>query len=105
MGGKDVVHIKQLKSSDLRPNEVQKLLQQVTDERFSEDLDRCYNGNSSEISGRQEVHRIKFIILILNFLYQGLGYTCHFICRNMEKDAILAISFLALENQHTNTRK
>ncbi|KAL3519797.1 hypothetical protein ACH5RR_017946 [Cinchona calisaya] len=37
MGGKDVVHIKQLQTSNLQPNDVQKLLKKLSDERFSED--------------------------------------------------------------------
>lgn len=37
MGGKDVIHIKQLQNSNLEPTEVQKLLKQLADERFSED--------------------------------------------------------------------
>ncbi|MED6144800.1 hypothetical protein PIB30_018840 [Stylosanthes scabra] len=43
MGGMDVVNIKQLKTSDVGPNEVEKLLQQLANERFSEDL----NGSSN----------------------------------------------------------
>lgn len=39
MGGKDVVHIKQLQSSNLQPNDVQKLLKNLSEERFSEDTD------------------------------------------------------------------
>ncbi|KAL2344080.1 hypothetical protein Fmac_005365 [Flemingia macrophylla] len=36
MGGKDVVHIKQSKNSEIQQTEVQKLLKQLADERFSE---------------------------------------------------------------------
>ncbi|CDO99506.1 unnamed protein product [Coffea canephora] len=36
MGGKDVVHMKQLQSSNLQPNDVQKLLKKLSEERFSE---------------------------------------------------------------------
>lgn len=39
MGGKDVIHLKQLHSSTLQATEVQKLLKQKADEKFSEDLD------------------------------------------------------------------
>ncbi|RAL44777.1 hypothetical protein DM860_003536 [Cuscuta australis] len=42
MGGKDVIHIKQLHNSNLEPAEVQKLLKQLADERFSDDV----NGNT-----------------------------------------------------------
>ncbi|KAK7252136.1 hypothetical protein RIF29_35878 [Crotalaria pallida] len=52
MGGKDVVHIKQSKSSDLQPTELQKLLKQLADERFSEDSNRSSNANNAEISGK-----------------------------------------------------
>ncbi|XVF27602.1 hypothetical protein REPUB_Repub14bG0122400 [Reevesia pubescens] len=38
MGGKDVIHIKQLQNSNLDPNEVQKTLKQLADERFSENV-------------------------------------------------------------------
>ncbi|KAI9072554.1 hypothetical protein K1719_045485 [Acacia pycnantha] len=39
MGGKDVVHMKQFKSSHLQPTEVQRLLKKEADKRFSEDED------------------------------------------------------------------
>lgn len=38
MGGKEVVHIKQLRNSNLQPVEVQKSLKQLADQRFSEDV-------------------------------------------------------------------
>lgn len=38
MGGKEVVHIKQLRNSSLQPVEVQKSLKQLADQRFSEDV-------------------------------------------------------------------
>ncbi|KAL3377219.1 hypothetical protein AABB24_003562 [Solanum stoloniferum] len=41
MGGKDVIHIKQLQNSILQPMEVQKLLKQLADEKFSEDVNGC----------------------------------------------------------------
>lgn len=46
MGGKDVVHIKQSKNSDTPSTELQKLLKQLADERFSAD------SNQSSISGK-----------------------------------------------------
>ena len=52
MGGKDVVHIKQLKDSDLGLIEVEKLLQQVADERFSKDSIGSSNGSTTNISGK-----------------------------------------------------
>ncbi|XP_057986248.1 MACPF domain-containing protein NSL1 isoform X2 [Hevea brasiliensis] len=39
MGGKDVIHIKQLQKSNAQPPEIQKLLKQVADERFSDKED------------------------------------------------------------------
>ncbi|KAJ7947011.1 MACPF domain-containing protein [Quillaja saponaria] len=50
MGGKDVVHIKQKRNSDLHPTEVQKLLKQLADKRFSEDPNRNFNLNPAEFS-------------------------------------------------------
>ncbi|XP_027347724.1 MACPF domain-containing protein NSL1 [Abrus precatorius] len=50
MGGKDVVHIKQSKNSDLQPTELQKLLKQLADERFSEDSNQSSNVNPAEKS-------------------------------------------------------
>ncbi|CAI9783681.1 unnamed protein product [Fraxinus pennsylvanica] len=38
MGGKDAIHIKQLQSSSLQPTEVQKLLKELADEKFSEEV-------------------------------------------------------------------
>nr|XP_025652951.1 MACPF domain-containing protein NSL1-like [Arachis hypogaea] len=52
MGGKDVVHIKQSKISDLPPAELQKLLKQLADERFSEDSNPSSNANPAQISGK-----------------------------------------------------
>lgn len=36
MGGKDVIHLKQLQSSNLEPTDMQVLLKKLADERFSE---------------------------------------------------------------------
>ena len=52
MGGKDVIHIKQLQNSNLQPAEVQKLLKQLADERFREDGDKNSAANS-DISSRK----------------------------------------------------
>ncbi|XP_022847572.1 MACPF domain-containing protein NSL1-like [Olea europaea var. sylvestris] len=38
MGGKDVIHIKQLQSSSLQSTDVQKLLKQLADEKFAEEV-------------------------------------------------------------------
>ncbi|KAI4299415.1 hypothetical protein L6164_032881 [Bauhinia variegata] len=55
MGGKDVVHLKQSKKSDLPPAEVQKLLKQLADERFSEEANRDSDVNSTKIPGKLQV--------------------------------------------------
>lgn len=55
MGGKDVVHIKQLHNSNLHPTEVQELLKQLADERFSEDGTAS---ESNDLSGKTKVGRI-----------------------------------------------
>ncbi|KAF5728695.1 hypothetical protein HS088_TW21G00845 [Tripterygium wilfordii] len=46
MGGKEVMHVKQLRNSNLPPTEVQKMLKQLADEKFSGDA------NPSELSGK-----------------------------------------------------
>lgn len=55
MGGKDVIHIKQLQSSILPPVEVQKLLKQLADEKFSEDVNGCQIANSVRSSDKSKV--------------------------------------------------
>ncbi|GFP97126.1 macpf domain-containing protein nsl1 [Phtheirospermum japonicum] len=52
MGGKDVVHIKQLRNSSLEPAEVQKLLKQLADKRFCDDENEKPVANS-DISSRK----------------------------------------------------
>ena len=56
MGGKDVIHIKQLQNSNLQPTEVQKLLKQLADERFSKDIDGSFTLDSNKLSGKLKVH-------------------------------------------------
>lgn len=51
MGGNDVIHIKQLQKSNLQPTEVQKLLKQLADERFSEDVNGSQISNPNSASG------------------------------------------------------
>ncbi|GAB4826988.1 kinetochore-associated protein nsl1 [Ancistrocladus abbreviatus] len=46
MGGKDVIHIKQLYGSNMSSTELQQLLKKMADERFSEDLDESFKFNS-----------------------------------------------------------
>ncbi|XP_024031046.1 MACPF domain-containing protein NSL1 isoform X2 [Morus notabilis] len=52
MGGKDVVHLKQLQNSQLLPNEVQNLLKQLADERFSKDVNTSSVSDLTESSGK-----------------------------------------------------
>ncbi|TKY59231.1 MACPF domain-containing protein NSL1 [Spatholobus suberectus] len=54
MGGKDVVHIKQSKNSDLQQTELQKLLKQLADERFSE-----YSNQSSNVNPADKSRKVK----------------------------------------------
>ncbi|KAF5474440.1 hypothetical protein F2P56_006339 [Juglans regia] len=59
MGGKDVIYIKQLETSNIQPTEVQKLLKQLADQRFSEDGNGSFLLNSAELSGKlKEEHSI-----------------------------------------------
>ncbi|XP_059658895.1 MACPF domain-containing protein NSL1 [Cornus florida] len=57
MGGKDVIYIKQLQNSNLQPTEVQKLLKQQADEKFSEDLNESFAPNSDKSSGKLKDQR------------------------------------------------
>jgi len=63
MGGKDVVHIKQSKSSDIPPTELQKLLKQLADERFSADSNQGSNVNPVAISGKLKV-KINILVFL-----------------------------------------
>lgn len=58
MGGKDVVHIKQLQNSRLQSNEVQKLLKDLADKRFSENVNGSSSLNTLDLSGKTKVKRI-----------------------------------------------
>lgn len=53
MGGKDVIHMKQLKNSNLEPTQVQKLLKQLADEQFSEDGNTNLAANPDTSSSRK----------------------------------------------------
>ena len=55
MGGKDVIHLKQLQDSNLEPTEVQKLLKQLADERYAEDVSGSLNSNPDKSSGKLKV--------------------------------------------------
>ncbi|KAK4439972.1 MACPF domain-containing protein NSL1 [Sesamum alatum] len=57
MGGKDVIHIKQLQNSNLQPAEVQKLLKQLADERFCEDGKENLIVNPGTSSGKPKVEQ------------------------------------------------
>ncbi|GFZ03029.1 MAC/Perforin domain-containing protein [Actinidia rufa] len=59
MGGKDVIHIKQLQNSNLQPAEVQKLLKQLADEKFSEDTNGSFTLDTNKLSGkRKDEHNV-----------------------------------------------
>lgn len=57
MGGKDVIHMKQLKNSNLEPTEVQTLLKQLADGQFSGDGNRnlAANPDTSTSSRKSKV--------------------------------------------------
>ncbi|XP_051125560.1 MACPF domain-containing protein NSL1 [Andrographis paniculata] len=57
MGGKDVIHIKQLRNSNLQPTEVQKLLKQLADEKFCEDESESPIPGSNISSGKSKVEQ------------------------------------------------
>ncbi|KAI3456236.1 hypothetical protein Pfo_012899 [Paulownia fortunei] len=57
MGGKDVIHIKQLQNSNLQSTEVQKLLKQLADERFCEDGNRNLVAKPDISSGKPKVEQ------------------------------------------------
>lgn len=55
VGGKDIIHVKQLRNSNLQSHEVLKFLKQVADQRFSEEV------NPFEVPGKLKVkRRLKF---------------------------------------------
>lgn len=59
MGGKDVIHVKQLQNSMLERAQVQTLLKQLADEKFSEDLNVNLSSESDKASGkRKEKHSV-----------------------------------------------
>lgn len=63
MGGKDVVHMKQFKSSNLPPAEVQRLLKEEADKRFSEHEDRISSSDQAELSAPVKVNYIDIFLL------------------------------------------
>ncbi|KAG0458151.1 hypothetical protein HPP92_023308 [Vanilla planifolia] len=54
MGGKDVIHIKQLEESVLEQNDVQNLLKRLADEKFSEEPHSSQVLGNDELSSRKE---------------------------------------------------
>ncbi|MCL7050881.1 hypothetical protein MKW94_015852 [Papaver nudicaule] len=54
MGGKDVIHIKQLQDSNLQHAEVQKMLKNLTDKRFSEDGNGIFMVNPQELPKKRK---------------------------------------------------
>ncbi|KAK3015878.1 LOW QUALITY PROTEIN: hypothetical protein RJ639_005705, partial [Escallonia herrerae] len=57
MGGKDVIHLKQLQNSNYQPAEVQKLLKQLADGQLSEDVNRNVVPDSNKSSGKLKDER------------------------------------------------
>lgn len=53
MGGKDVIHLKQLQSSNLEPTDVQNLLKQLADEQLSEDINGSPIPNPNMLSEKK----------------------------------------------------
>lgn len=58
-----MVHIKQTKDSDLTSTEVQKLLKQLADERFSEVSNQSSNVNPADRSRKLKVKMKQYIFL------------------------------------------
>lgn len=58
MGGKDVIHMKQLRNSNHEPDEVQKLLKQLADKRFSADPVESISP-ANAYSGKPEVKSLE----------------------------------------------
>ncbi|KAL2475333.1 MACPF domain-containing protein NSL1 [Abeliophyllum distichum] len=58
MGGKDVIHIKQLQSSNLQPTEVQKLLKQLADEKFAEEVNGSLVPKDDNLSGKPKEEQL-----------------------------------------------
>ncbi|XAR66492.1 hypothetical protein NMG60_11012756 [Bertholletia excelsa] len=58
MGGKDVIHIKQYHRSTLETTEVQKLLKQLADDKFSEDEDVNLILNTDKSSGKKDENSV-----------------------------------------------
>ncbi|PRQ28992.1 putative membrane attack complex component/perforin (MACPF) domain-containing protein [Rosa chinensis] len=52
MGGKDIVHVKQLQNSKLEPAELQKLLKQLAEERFSDNANESSISNTADLLGK-----------------------------------------------------
>jgi hypothetical protein len=52
MGGKDVIHLKQLQDSNLEPTEVQKLLKQLADDKYAEDVNGSLESNPNTSSAK-----------------------------------------------------
>lgn len=63
IGGKDVIHIKQLKNSNAEPAEILNLLKKLADERFSNDL------SGSGLHGKQKVHLLFAYFFLFYFQF------------------------------------
>ncbi|KAF5205030.1 Macpf domain-containing protein [Thalictrum thalictroides] len=58
MGGKDVIHVKQLYESNIQPSEVQKWLKHLADGRFPEDANGSISMNASEFSQKAKDEKV-----------------------------------------------
>lgn len=70
MGGKDVIYLKQLQSSNLEPTEVQNLLKQLADEQLSEHV------SEASISGSDKSlkNKVFFKCILVELLFGSGNY-------------------------------
>ncbi|KAJ4977300.1 hypothetical protein NE237_002406 [Protea cynaroides] len=87
MGGKDVINIKQLQNSNLQPTEVQKLLKQLADKRFSEDVNGGFYLDSDELS--RKLKEKQFVAWELNTAFANSIRST--IVSHSKKDDIVSI--------------
>lgn len=69
MGGKDVIHVKQLQKSSLQAVEVQNLLKQSADEKFSAD-----GRGSFKLKPDELLKKLKKVHIFANYHYLQRAY-------------------------------
>lgn len=74
MGGKDIVHIKQLHNSKLEPAELQKLLKELAEERFSADVNETSVSNSADLHGKMKVSSIANVNVTVFDIFFNVKY-------------------------------